>query len=496
MILSLLQVLAICGCTARGFEVLKPQFIPIEEFSYVSNFIQQPQNQIIRKQATLALRESEEIPSLTNSIQIETMTAGMSFLQTIDESAFFVDLTINSKNYPVLLDTGSPYLWLYSNDCKSPSCINKINDLLPSDTIGLTLLNNTFDLSYTQKTIASGEIVIIDSMIIANFKTHNFEFGLANETPDIFENYPFVGVLGLPADNSSVTGLSNIVSFLFDNGDINHSKFTICMGEFQSDIKNSGLLFLGDTKSNLKNGEMFTSNLIKSANSHWEFIIDNVFINDYKLSFDSMNINNLKSNNSRIGLLDSGTTSLVLPKNDALVIHSFFPNSITDGENYAIFCNSTNDIILEISGKNWTIPSTDYLGPKYNENSNLSGYCISNIQGLDSTNDNSWILGILFMMNKYVEFDYENQWIGIAERNNNIKFVDPPSDNNNSSSLLSSSEIITITNTQTTLEISSTNLISNYVSTSSLKSHNGSQIHFIFSNWIHIFSLILSLFAL
>lgn len=474
---------ALCGSTGLAFQTLKPQFITDVERTYVSEFIQQPlQHQ--RKQATLALNSPS---SSTISIQTETMTAGMSYLHTDanDQSAFYIDITIDSKDYPVLLDTGSPYLWLYSSDCKSAACLANTDNLLPSNSPGMTFLNHTFDLSYTQKTIASGDIVKEDLMIIANFKTHNFEFGLANEAPDIFENYPFVGVLGLPADNSSVTGLTNIVSFLSESGDINHSKFTICMGEFESDHQNSGLLFLGDTKSDLKQGEMYTSNLITSSNSHWEFVIDNVYINDDQIAFNSMEIGNSATNYSRIGLLDSGTTSLVLPKDDALVIHSFFPNAITDGENYAIYCNSTNEINLEISGKNWTIPASDYLGSAYELNSNLAGYCVSNIQGLDSTNDNSWILGILFMMDKYVEFDYENQWIGLAERNKNIKFVSPSSG--------SSSDSTSIHTTLTT----STNSPASIPTSASSKSHNDSPaINQFNSSWLHILSLILSLFTL
>lgn len=478
----LLQALIMAGTPVAAFQIVRPQFISSNNGSYVSEYIQPPDLQA-RKQATLALTET---PSTTGAIATETMTAGMSYLHAASNSssAFYVDLTIDAKAYPVLLDTGSPYLWLYSETCQSSACVENEDNLLSIDSAGLTFINTTFDLSYTQKTVASGDIVMEDEMIIANFKTHDFKFGLASEVPDIFYGYPFVGVLGLPADNSSVTGLANIVSFLFDNGDINHSKFTICIGEFESDSENAGLIFLGDTMSNLKQGEMYTSNLIKSANSHWEIVIDNVFVNDYHVPFDSMVINSVSTNYSRIGLLDSGTTSLVLPKNDALVIHSFFTNAITDGENYAIFCNSTIDIMLEISGKNWTISSDEYLGPAYSEGSSLEGYCVSNIQGMESTNDNAWILGILFMQNKYVEFDYDNQWIGLAERNESIKFVNPPDESS------------TVSSSQTTITTSTTTSSSTGASsTSTVSTHNSASAVFM-SSWISLASLVLSLLSL
>lgn len=399
-------------------------------------------------------------PSSTVSIQTETMTAGMTYLYSDDDSeAFQINITLNAKDYPVLIDTGSPYLWLYSSNCTDDSCLNK--ELF--STTGATNVNGTFALTYDSG-VASGSIYE-DEIIIAGFQVKDFEFGVANNVPALFKDYSFSGVLGLPADNASTTGLVNAVSFLSEEGDINSSKFTICIGEYDSDSENSGLLFLGSTKNSLYTGEIYTSPIIEEAISHWEFKIDSVYVDDYQISFNQLEINDELTNISRIGLLDSGTTSLVLSVADAERIHSFFYNAITDGQNYAILCNSTLNFEFEISGKNWTLTPEMYIGSTYPTNGDLNGYCVSNIQGFDSTNDGAWILGILFMMNKYVEFDYENQWIGLAERNNDIKFVNPPS---NSASTLpiqttftSIASVITSTTSSSSVSLITKNITQN-----------------------------------
>lgn len=414
----------------------------------------------------------------TQSIQTETVTAGMTYLYSDSSNeSFYVNITIESVNYPVLLDTGSPYLWIYSSNCTSSACETDSNKNNLFEYNQGKNLESKFELSYDEG-YASG-LIYEDEVIIGGFKAPDFKFGVADIVPNIFDPYNFVGVLGLPADNSSVTGLVNAVSYLAENGDITSSKFIICMGEYLSDEKNDGILFFGDTKEILHTGDIYTASILKDAISHWEFKIDNVYINSFQVEFDELLIDETKSNYSRIGLLDSGTTSIVLSKNDALTLHSYFTNSFTDGTNYAIYCNSTLDINLEISGKNWTISSDEYIGSAYGDDSELAGYCVSNFQGLDSTSDGAWILGILFMKGKYVEFDYENQWIGLAERNNEIKFVNPPQ---NTSLAATATTIQTISTSLTATAMTTTATKTSSITTA----HNSSVHNFNFNRVLNL----------
>lgn len=491
MIPLILLTLSVLTQTTNAFHNLYPTYLDHDKSYYVSKLSSAPQKYINhRKQQELlsfnaTQSTTEDTPSSTNSIQIETMTAGMTYLYSNnDDQAFSVNITLNANDHQVLIDTGSPYLWLYGSNCTDASCKDK--DLFDSK-LATPVDDDVFALVYTSG-IASGSI-FEDGIIIAGFETQKFNFGVADKVPDLFKDYQFSGVLGLPADASSNTGLVNAVTFLSENDDIKSSKFTICMGEYDSDSKNSGLLYLGSTMDSLHQGDVYTSTIIDEASSQWEIKIDNIFIDDFQISFDAIKINGQQTNNSRIGLLDSGTSSLILPVADANVVHSFLSDSITDGENYAILCNTTAVFDIEISGKNWTLTPDIYVGSPYPKDEDMNGYCVSNIQGLDSLADNAWILGISFMKDKYVEFDYENRSINIAERNNNIKLVNPPSEKQTSQS-------VTITqSTLTTVEMSSTSSTNIATTSASVSKHSNAapQINHSFNSITCLVLVLLSM---
>ncbi|TID21149.1 hypothetical protein CANINC_003429 [Pichia inconspicua] len=472
MITSIVAILSACAQCATAFHAVNPSFIENNSFHYVDqqeSVVQKYLSQ--RKQQTLlinntTLTSSNYTPSLTTSAQIETMTAGMTYLYSNNnDQAFSANITLNAKDYQVLIDTGSPYLWLYGSECRDNSCKEK---KLFDPKAATQVNDDTFALSYDSG-VASG-FIYEDGIIIAGFETKSFKFGVADHVPDLFKDYQFSGVLGLPADNTSNTGLLNAASYLSENNDIKSSKFTICIGEYDSDSTNSGLLYLGSTMDSLYEGTVHTALVIDEAVSHWEIKIDNVYIDDFLITFDTIRINDQPSNHSRIGLLDSGTSSLVLPVQDANRIHSFLSRSITDGQNYAILCNTSAIFDIEIAGKNWTLSPDLYVGEAYPVESDLHGYCVSNIQGIDSVADKAWILGILFMKNRYVEFDYENRWISIAERNNNIRLVNPPHKQVNSSTTTYSTTLSTMISVTTpSVSTSSTSSTS-----SSISSHSNS----------------------
>lgn len=443
--------------TSTAFNELRPSFIENDVAYYVSEVATMPTQfkaqikQAVLQESTTSIFStvkngsiaftqtvtSKSSASSTQNIQTETMTAGMSYLYSDNnDETYFVNITLNAENFPVLIDTGSPYLWIYSSNCTDASCKGKeLFDGSNAEQVG-----GHFSLSYDSG-VASGTI-FEDSIIIGGYQTNNFEFGVADTVPSLFQAYDFSGVLGLPADNTSTTGLVNIVSFLAENGIIDSSKFTICIGDYSSDSTNSGILFFGSTKESLHLGDVYTSSIITESN-HWEFKVDSVYVDDYQISFGKISIEHESTNTSRIGLLDSGTTSLVLPLDDANTLHSFFTDALTDGENYAILCDSELTFEFQISGKNWSLTPDMYIGDEYSTDSDLNGYCVSNIQGSNSTDAGTWILGILFMENKYVEFDYENQKIGLAERNNNIKFVNPSSNSSTTQLTITSSTLTT-----------------------------------------------------
>lgn len=92
------------------------------------------------------------------------------------------------------------------------------------------------------------------------------------------------------------------------------------------------------------------------------------------------------------------TVALILmPPNDAGVLHNAIPNSITDGQgNFAIPCNTNASIQIQFNGQKFSISSKDYVGAPVQGSSNL---CVSNILGQQVGSGNQWLMGDVFLKN-------------------------------------------------------------------------------------------------
>lgn len=357
---------------------------------------------------------------------------GMSILSTDENNlSYFVNVTIGDEEYPLVIDSGSAYLWVYGDSCKSDSCSSK--KLFATKNVNKANGDQTFSLTYSSG-VASGDVY--EDRIIVNklATTQNFTFGVADQVPGLFMNYPVSGIFGLPSNNSQ--NIESIISILSDSHAISTEKFSMIIGPVNaadnstssdSDdntalTKNSGVFVIGDLQDNLYSGEVSYTPLLQNDNHYWQMKIDSVYVGSQLVNFSiAENVTGSQSRNTRSGIVDSGTTLLILPTQDALDLHTFFPKSVSDGTNFAIFCNSTMDIFLELNGVKWSISPKDYLGEPYSSDSYYQGYCVSNIQGANI--DKSWILGDVFLKNKYAVFDVEKQLFGLANVNENAILV-------------------------------------------------------------------------
>lgn len=428
-------------------------------------------NDALSKQA---LQGQATAKSSTKNVEVP-VKPGMSILSTDSNTqAYFVNVTIGDEIYPLVVDSGSAYLWVYGSSCTSKSCTS--NKLFSTDNVKRAADESTFSLIYSSGT-ASGDVY--EDRIIVNklATTQNFTFGVANEVPDIFENYPVSGIFGLPSNNSD--NIEIIISVLSESNAISMEKFSLIIGALNSKdnttsedsalqaplTENKGLFIIGDLVEDLYTGDIHYASLITNENHYWQLKIDSVYVNSQAVNFSTSEaVTGSQSSYIRSGIVDSGTTLLILPTQDALDLHTFFVNSVSDGTNFAIPCNSTEILSLEINGVKWPISSEEYLGEAYPQDSYYYGYCVSNIQGLEL--DESWILGAVFLKDKYAVFDVQNQQFGLANKNENAILVPYVNSATNSSD--------TISGDRSSTTISASNLPATSTAASSSTSKSGS----------------------
>ncbi|KAG0320033.1 hypothetical protein BGZ99_004716 [Dissophora globulifera] len=120
-----------------------------------------------------------------------------------------------------------------------------------------------------------------------------------------------------------------------------------------------------------------------------------------------------KSSNDMPGIMDTGTTLLIVPQRLAVNIHRKIKGSKVVERTWTLPCDLVTDepdgkIELEIEGKNFAVPFEDLVREETEPGSKT---CYSGIQ---SSSASFMIIGDLFIKNNYVVFDQENKKVGIA----------------------------------------------------------------------------------
>ena len=408
--LALVQSLHI----VEDFRVPFPNYSPIKALKtpeHESSFISYT-NSIKSLSPTFTLAPDIQMLYTDNSLSIYYMNANISS-------------SSSTSQFPLLLDTGSALSWIYNSSCSVNGCELLTTNKFTSPANLKT--SNTFKLSYSGDEVYGEMFSLEKNNLDISFSTENnsymlkfdnFSLGLTNNSPSMFSNLDISGLIGISAKESS----ENLVQQLYASNEIDLQVFGIYLESKSQTLKytnqennvlsNYGGLILFGEKS-IQYLDKFVGNnkfeyavVVTNPNSYWLIDIDEIrFIN----STDTSSIS------KRQAIIDTGTTGLALPLDDANNIHKllFGNDFVTDNKgNYAFPCRSTNNITFSIN-KNLTLdlPANSFKGLEY-DITGLEGYCASKIQGIDS---DYWILGSTFLSQFYTVFDLENKRIGFGE---------------------------------------------------------------------------------
>lgn len=365
---------------------------------------------------------SSSSTSLSSSIPTVDLDATIQALWTdSSNSIYYINSTIDdnktgySQIFPLLIDTGSSISWVYNVSCTSSACLNAPK----FDDSGL-YTTSAFSLSYSGQTILGSMVDTLHNNLTFSFPyglaLSNYSFGLADSAPLFFNDYNVSGIIGIPSVYNE-SAQTNFIAQLDSSGALTSRKFGIVLGgSANSNSSFGGLMLLGDAASE-KADTLATSDvkfcpLSDNTNGYWLVAMSMVTA----VSADDDYTTLSTFNNSRNAVIDTGTTGLSIPLDDADALHKalFGSNYVTDGDgNYAFLCNATGEIEFTISDKNFSIPIKNILGDAYT-NSALAGYCASKAQG--SLSISYWILGASFLKSFYSIFDLDNFQIGFAPR--------------------------------------------------------------------------------
>ncbi|ODQ63546.1 acid protease [Nadsonia fulvescens var. elongata DSM 6958] len=316
-----------------------------------------------------------------------------------NDTVYVIEVEVGSNNdtFKLVIDTGSYYIWVYGEDCTDPACISH-NNFGKSKSSTFETTSSTFSITYSSDVVKGN--IIIDDFRIAGFE-NRMKIGSVTQAGKTFENFAIDGILGLSAVDKSAS-FPGLMEILKKENQINKRIFAINLprDEDEKSKQDEGVLTIGSVDESKYTGDI-TYTAINDGSSLWQIPLDGLYVNGTLV----------KLNETRQAIVDTGTTLLIMPSQDALQIHGYIDGAVTDGVNFAVPCDTTTKLELEFSGQKWSISPKDYIGGNYDSN----GRCISNIQGLDIV-DSKWILGAVFLKNVYSVFDMDNLAVGFAEK--------------------------------------------------------------------------------
>ncbi|KAF4313393.1 Peptidase A1 [Botryosphaeria dothidea] len=356
-------------------------------------------------------------PSQEDSIAVDTDGSDFSYFSSFKFGS-------SETEYYLLLDSGAANTWVMSSDCATDSCA-KHSTLGTSDSSSLKVTSNTFSIAYgtgnVNGTIAS------DQVSVANF-TVDLTFGLAKYASNEFTSYPMDGILGLGrADktNNDVTD-GTIMDALSEASLIPEKLYGIHLSRNSDGLKDGELTF-GATNPDRYDGDLAWTSTIENNRGFWEIPIADAAYDGTSAGLTD-----------RTAIIDTGTSYILVPGDDAAALHKLIPQSSQNGEIFTIPCSTTQPLQLSFGDIAYNISAKDYVG------NNVGGStCQSNIIGRRTFGEKQWLVGAVFLKNVYTAFDYDSSRIGFGTKTSGSSMAEssasPTSTSSSSSSASGSS---------------------------------------------------------
>lgn len=308
--------------------------------------------------------------------------------------SYFASVYFGSKRTMMfmLVDSGAANTWVMGSNCTSDAC-NKHNTFGPADSATFQSIGDHFNLTYGTGTVSGN--TINDTMEIAGISIP-LSFGMASTTSDDFLDYPMDGILGLGRSASNTMKFPTVMQAMKASDKLPANVFGVNI-QRQSDGSMDGELSFGAPDEAKFTGELSFSHTVPDG-KYWEIPIDDASYQGNRCKFTG-----------KSAVIDTGTTYILLPPDDAKSLHSQIPGSSQDGELFHVPCSLKEPIQIFISGVPYNITPADFIGKQLKGGS----LCESNIIGMQAFEEGQWLLGDVFLKNVYTLFDIDRNRIGM-----------------------------------------------------------------------------------
>ncbi|KAF5367125.1 hypothetical protein D9758_003998 [Tetrapyrgos nigripes] len=364
-------------------------------------------------------RLRESTTQLQSQVQNNSSTKEYSSIPlSIDANdvGYFCEIELGNLGYVfnVLVDTGSADLFVGALGCKANdggSCGNH-NFLGPNSSTSLNVTREGWFLFYGSGDVAG--FMAYDYVTIAGLSLQGHKFGIATAESDAFtgDDVPFDGILGLAKSKYSPQTISqqktkSLIEALRDAGQIPQA------------IVSYSISRLADQENGATEGEMTIGGLnplkydpdtlvtLKNVNpsGFWEAPMDDISVNGHVMNFTNRGL-----------IMDTGTTLLIVPNEDAKAIHGNIPGARLDSNTgaYKVPCTTNVSVTLSFGGRQFSIDPRDIAWNPV-DRGNPEGDCFSGIHGGNfGLGPGHWLAGDTVLKNLYFSTNVDTDTISLA----------------------------------------------------------------------------------
>ncbi|KAJ7454804.1 aspartic peptidase A1 [Mycena latifolia] len=343
--------------------------------------------------------EVANAPTTANSLGLNIESQDVGYLATIQ-------MGTPPQNYLILMDSGSADLWVASEACQSAAggdCGNH-QTLGPQSSSSFVASNTPFQVTYGTGAVAGD--IIQDDITVAGLQLKGHTFGVANqETADFSDDsVPFDGLMGLAQSTLSQQKTATPVEALASQGLITDAITSYKISR-AADNKNDGEITFGALDTTKFDPATLT--VIPNVNTQgfWEGAMDAVTVDGKDAGLQG-----------RTSILDTGTTLIVAPVDDATAVHQLIDGSTTDGNGgFTVPCTFNQTVALSFGGTVFNIDPRDIAIQPVNAN-DPTGDCVSGISGGSfGTSNTEWLVGDVFLKNAYYSTDVGKNTVSLAK---------------------------------------------------------------------------------
>ncbi|KAI1315449.1 hypothetical protein EDD11_000782 [Mortierella claussenii] len=293
-------------------------------------------------------------------------------------------------------DTGSSDIWFPSSTCATGAC-KKHGQFDVSQSTTFKKDGRSWQISYGDGSTASG-ILGTDKVSVGGVAVEQ-TIGLATMESSQFASSPADGLFGLGFNTiESVSGVKTFLDNAIKAGVLAKPVVSVFLPSVRRNGGVGGEYLFGDIDTTKFTGELTYIPVTKKG--YWQVAIDDASFNGKSLGQSSQ------------GIVDTGTTLIIVGDAAAQAIHSNIQGATKDPQNgWLVPCSlksSTDNVSFTMGGTAFNVPLADLA---YENVGDGSGNCVSGVQG---GQNGLWILGDVFIKNNYCVFDQGSMRIGIA----------------------------------------------------------------------------------